>query len=75
MPTEEHIKELKYKYPVVAKIPNLRIPRTDVEVYEQLDKGNQIVDQAAQRIQSLQAAAMTSLLHIRCHWHGEGWHG
>ncbi len=63
-PDEKYAKELLEKYPNIKNVPNLMTPRTDEEVYERLAKGQQIVDQAVQRAQTLQAAALTSLLLI-----------
>ncbi len=45
-------------------MPNLQVPKTDVEVYERMAKPQQIVDHGLQRVQSLQAAALTSLLLV-----------
>ncbi len=40
------------------------VPHTDTEVFELLNKGNQIVDAGIQRAQHLQLAALGSLLRI-----------
>ncbi len=42
----------------------MEVPVTDTEVYEMLDKGNQIVDNGIQRTQSLQSMALTSILQV-----------
>ncbi len=45
-------------------VPNLTTPKTNTEVWEALPKGVQVVDATVQRIQSLQAAALSIILRI-----------
>ncbi len=63
-PNEQHIKQLREKYPNLENLPNLQVPKTDIEVFERLTKPQQIVDAAVQKVQSLQASALSSLLMV-----------
>ncbi len=63
-PDEEQHKVIREKYPLIENVPNLMVPQTDREVYENMDKGAQIADQAVQHSQRLQAHALSAILRV-----------
>ncbi len=63
-PEESRYKLLVEKYLPPANVPNLAIPKTNPEVWEQLNKGVQIADLSVQKLMSLQAAALSIILKI-----------
>ncbi len=51
-----------YKAP--SNIPNLAVPKTNTEIWDGMNRGHQTVDLGIQRMQSLQANALTSIIRI-----------
>ncbi len=45
-------------------IPNMAVPRTNPEVWEALNKGQQVVDMATQRIQTSLAHALSAIFEM-----------
>ncbi len=63
-PREDRFKTMTTKYLVPDNIPNLVVPRTNPEVWENLHRGVQMVDSQVQRTQLLQVNAMSVILRI-----------
>ncbi len=58
------MKSLMEKHKCPENIPNMQVPRTNTEVWDNMSRGNQVVDNATQRIQSLQVHALSAILSI-----------
>ncbi len=63
-PDEDRIKRLSSTYRAPANVPNLTLPRTNTEVWDNLNHGYQTVDVGAQKVQSLQAGALTAIIRV-----------
>ncbi len=63
-PNEEKAKLMYGKYPAIENIPNMQVPKTDTEVWECMDKGSQIADNAVQRSQNMNVAALAAVLSV-----------
>ncbi len=63
-PDEDRVKGLTDKYKLPENVPNLVVPRTNAEIWDNLNREQQTVDMATQRVQALQANAMTAIIRI-----------
>ncbi len=63
-PKEERFKMMTTKYKVPENVPNLQVPRTNPEVWENLHRGTQMLDNQVQRVQLLQVNALSVILRI-----------
>ncbi len=63
-PDADKTKEILESYPPVANVPNMAVPNTGQDVWDNLDKGAQITDLGIQRSQGMQAAALSAILRI-----------
>ncbi len=52
------------KHRCPANVPNMAVPRTNTEVWEILPRGQQVTDNATQRVQAMQVHALSALLSI-----------
>ncbi len=63
-PNDERTKSLMDKHRCPANVPNMAVPRTNTEVWEILPRGQQVTDNATQRVQAMQVHALSALLSI-----------
>ncbi len=63
-PVDDLYKELTASYKAPQNITRLQTPKTNADVWELLQRGVQIVDSTAQRVQHLQVAALSAVVKI-----------
>ena len=63
-PSEEKVKQCTSAHPTTSNVPNMTVPRTNPEIWEMLNRGQQVVDNTVQRVQSYQAHALSAIIDI-----------
>ncbi len=63
-PNEEKMKLIMQRHLCPENIVNTQVPRTNPEVWELMSRGAQVADNATQRVQLMQAHALSSILEV-----------
>ncbi len=61
---DDKVKLARQRHLVPENIPNMSVPRTNTEVWEALNKGQQVVDMATQRVQQSLAHALAAIFEM-----------
>ncbi len=63
-PNEDKMKSIMSKHLVPENVPNMCVPRTNTEVWDLMNHGNQVADNVTQQVQLMQVHALSALLEI-----------